>query len=304
MSKEAIIDEQNSHPTSFVITFLVVNRIQELPRVAVASALAITQSDILIGYINSNDIIDLPKSERLKYIKLESDENFSSSSREYSNFLSNDFYKIVKLKWLLLVSAFDLGYDYVIYSDTDVIWNRNPIPTLTSTFLGDQELEVLIQGFTSDPDSPNLCMGFVCFRNSQKSLEFVSLCERSHFKESMHHERIGDDTIVTKIFTQLGYPKWIKELPQATFPTGWMINLYASKSRYPGLNSPIPYIFHTNWVVGLENKRLLTRIFLSASQRKFYSVPMTIKWRLRLLFFYIKHRLESIFRYIRSKNSN
>lgn len=303
MRKETVIDKQNSHSTRFVITFLVINRVQELPTVAVASALAVTQSDILVGYVNSNDIIDLPKSERLKYIKLENDEIVSSSSREYSDFLSDDFYKIVKLKWLLLASAFDLGYDYVIYSDTDVIWNRNPIPTLASTFLGDQELEVLIQSFTSDPDAPKLCMGFVCFRNSQKSSEFISLCERSHLKESMHDARIGDDPIVTKIFTQLGYPKWIKELPQATFPTGWMINLYAPKSRYPGLNSPDPYIFHTNWVVGLENKRLLTRIFLSASQRKFYSVPMTIRWRFKFLFLCYKYDLHSTLRYIRRKNA-
>lgn len=301
MNEKRDVSTENSNSNSFVIVFLVVNRIQELPNVAITSALAVTSADIIIGYVDSMDLLGLPKSEQIRYIELGNEENVSSISREYSDFLTDDFYRIVKLKWSLLKSAVSLGYDYIIYSDTDVIWNRNPIPTLLLTFVGDREFEVLIQSFTTEPHSPNLCMGFVCFRNSQKSLDFILLCEASHLSESSHSERVGDDTIVTKLFTELGYPKWIKELPQGTFPTGWFINLYAKKCRFPTLNSPIPYIFHTNWVVGLDSKRLLTRLFLSASQRKTYSVEMTIMWRLKLLVISLTHQLKSAWQGLKSK---
>lgn len=303
MNEKRDVSTENSNSNSFVIVFLAVNRIQELPNVAIASALAVTSSDIIIGYIDSMDLLGLPKSERISYIELGNEENVGSTSREYSDFLTDDFYRIVKLKWSLLKSAVSLGYDYIIYSDTDVIWNRNPIPTLLLTFVEDRESEVLIQSFTTEPHSPNLCMGFVCFRNSQKSLDFILLCEASHLSESSHSKRVGDDTIVTKLFTQLGYPKWIKELPQGTFPTGWFINLYSKKSRFPTLTPPIPYIFHTNWVVGLDSKRLLTRIFLSPSQRKTYSVQMTIMWRLKLCVIGVKHQLKKAWSGVRKNNS-
>jgi hypothetical protein len=292
VNEKRSITTDNSNSNSFVIAFLVVNRIKDLPNVAIASALAATSANIVIGYIDSADLVGLPKSNRISYIELENQENAGSKSRKYSNFLTEDFYRIVKLKWFLLKSIIDSGYAYIIYSDTDVIWNLNPIPTLFLTFAGDPETDVLIQSFTTEPHSPNLCMGFVCFRNSQRSLDFILMCEASHLRESLHDKRVGDDTIATKLFSELGYPKWIKELPQGTFPTGWFINLYRKKSRFPSLNSPVPFIFHTNWVVGLDSKRLLTRVFLSARQRKTYSVKMTFIWRLRLPLFRLKHQLK------------
>ncbi len=292
MNEKTEITTDNSSSNSFVIAFLVVNRIQDLPNVAISSALAVTSADIVIGYIDVKDLVGLPKSDRIRYIELGNQVNAGSASRKYSDFLTEDFYRIVILKWSLLKSTIGLGYDFIIYSDTDVVWNRNPIPTLHLTFAGDSESEVLIQSFTTEPHSPNLCMGFVCFRNSPRCFDFILLCEASHMRESLHDRRVGDDTIVTNLFSELGFPKWIKELPQGTFPTGWLINLYSKKSRFPSLKSPTPYIFHTNWVIGLDNKRLLTRIFMSAHQRKAYSVKMTVIWRWKLLLLRLTHQLK------------
>jgi hypothetical protein len=69
--------------------------------------------------------------------------------------------------------------------------------------------------------------------------------------------------VVTLINRELGFPVWITELPQTTFPVGRMLKLYKKNSVMPGLSSPIPFIFHANYVVGLQNKRLLLKLFIN-----------------------------------------
>jgi hypothetical protein len=65
------------------------------------------------------------------------------------------------------------------------------------------------------------------------------------------------------MYRELNFPSWIKELPQATFPVGSMVNLYSKKNLFPGLKGPSSYIFHANYVVGINNKILLLEKFLS-----------------------------------------
>jgi len=247
------------------ICFLVVNKMEALPEISISSAYERTNADIFIGYLDQTDLPALRASILVNPLLLRdniSDSSFSVGGK-YSDFSEDAFYKIVQYKWQLLQRVFELNYDYVIYSDTDVYWNLNPISEILNSFEQRTEVHVQIQSFTDLPSQPKLCMGFVAFRNSPRSRDFIDQCQRRHAIHSKENGRIGDDDIVTQFYIDNGFPNSILELPQTTFPVGRMLKLYSKQSKFPGLPSPIPFIFHANYVIGLRNKLILMKLFMT-----------------------------------------
>jgi len=247
------------------ICFLVVNDMKALSALSITSAFDRTKAEILVGYLDEADLPVLRRSLVFQGIKLENSPSLGliRSTNTYSDFSEDDFYKIVQLKWELLKKAFALGYEYVIYSDTDVYWNLDPISEILETFSLRPDAHIQIQSFTDLLSQPKLCMGFVVFRNSEFSINFIEECKSLYREISIKNSRIGDDDLVTQIYREKNFPNSILELPQTSFPVGRMLKLYSKQSKFPGLPSPIPYVFHANYVVGLRNKIILMKLFIS-----------------------------------------
>lgn len=284
------------------VCFLVINRMEALPEISITSAFDRTHAEVLLGYLNENDLPTLRPDVVVQPLKLEDAQNYGLASLTgiYSDFSEDEFYRIVQLKWQLLLRALELGYDYVIYSDTDVYWNLNPISELIDVFNAREDVHIQIQSFTDLPSQPRLCMGFVAIRNSSTSLEILNECKLSHLIHSREQGRIGDDDIVTQYYVKNGFPRSIQELPQTTFPVGRLLKLYASNSKFPGLPSPSPYIFHANYVVGLQNKIILMKVFVrnySSNKDKInfsfkhFVILQTKRFRLKLNLGRLKHIL-------------
>ena len=247
------------------ICFLVINKMEALPEISISSAYERTKADVFLGYLDGTDLPTLRDSIVVNPLLLHdniSDSSFSVGGK-YSDFSEDAFYKIVQYKWQLLQKVFELNYDYVIYSDTDVYWNLNPISEILNSFDQRPEVHIQIQSFTDLPSQPRLCMGFVAFRNSPISRDFLEQCQRRHVIHSKEIGRIGDDDIVTQYYMDNKFPISICELPQTTFPVGRMLKLYSKQSKFPGLPSPIPFIFHANYVIGLRNKIILMKLFMT-----------------------------------------
>jgi hypothetical protein len=246
------------------ICFLVINDLSKLSVIAIQSTLDRTNAPIFIGILDENDAANLPQSPRIQYVKLDliTGDAISGSTSEYQDFSTDSFYQIVQYKWQLLLKLMELDYEYLIYSDTDVYWNLDPIPAIEKVFQSRPSVETQIQSFTDNPSEPKLCMGFVAFRVSSENKDFLRECAEKHHFESSVRKHVGDDDIVTQKFAEDGFPSTILELPQTTFPVGRMLKLYRTKSIMPGLGSPEPYIFHANYVVGLTNKLILIKLFM------------------------------------------
>lgn len=246
------------------ICFLLVGQLGELPRIALQSVLDRTNAPIFIGILDHKDAVSLPKSDRIHYIKLNllSNDQTSGATSQYQDFSTDTFYQIVQYKWQILLKLLELDFKFIVYSDTDVYWNLNPLPAIEKVFAERPSVEIQIQSFTDDPSDPKLCMGFVAFRVSSKNIDFVKECAKRHEIESSKKRGVGDDDIVTLKFAEQGFPPSILELPQSTFPVGRMLKFYRKKSIMPGLGSPDPYIFHANYVVGLTNKLILIKLFI------------------------------------------
>lgn len=246
------------------ICFLVINKMKELPEIAIASACDRTGADVFVGYLNKTDLPALREEVQVNLMLLENqfEDMDKNSDRKYRDFSEDSFYQIVQLKWQLLQRVLEMGYDYIIYSDTDVYWNQDPCPEIVNVFNKMHQVHIQIQSFTDQPSRPKLCMGFVAFRNSQTTRDFLSECSAMHTSHSQHFGRIGDDDIVTRYFEEKNFPEYVLELPQTTFPVGRMLKLYSKTSKFPGLSSPEPYVFHANYVVGLRNKTILMKVFM------------------------------------------
>ena len=255
--------------TETAICFLIINHIKELPQVAISSALRATSSDIYVGYLDPDTLSDICKNPRIRFIQLESiNPHNPAESKRYQDFGTVAFYELVQLKWALFRKISDLGYKQIIYSDIDVVWLGDAALALEKTFELFDRAHILVQSFTRSPQDSLLCMGIFAFRNSEVSRKFIEICESEHKEALFEKKNIGDDEIVTSVHRKLGFPEYVRELPQSTFAVGNFLDLYSTKSHFPGVHKPIPLIFHCNYVVGLRNKRLMLRLLLNSQQRK------------------------------------
>lgn len=212
---------------------------------------------ILIGYVNEADVSFAKHDGQVQFVDLSS--KLYISGGEYRGFQDPVFYQIVKLKWELLLCALDMDYENVIYSDLDVLWLRNAAETIKETFRKFTSVEVLIQSFTRGSELPCLCMGFVAFRAGNRMKEFIELCKSTHIDMAKTNQMLGDDEVISKVFQDMNYPGWIRELPQSTFPTGNLYPLFLKHFKFRKMAGINPYILHLNFVVGIENKILLLK---------------------------------------------
>ena len=236
-----------------VVCFLVINKIRQLPEIAINSLRAVSNSAIYIGYIEEKDIENIPKLSGINYVKLTQRDSFIVSN-VYQDFTQSDFYSLVQYKWILLQKVLDTSRaSVVVYVDLDVLWIKNPLPSIESV-LGGNNYIVAIQDFTKDVSSPNLCMGFVAIKNCLDSHSLLKEASVLHARMLEENDKVGDDDVITKMFEMGKLRDSFFLLPQSTFPVGNLANLYSSKNLYPGLSFPKPYIFHTNYVIGNQRK--------------------------------------------------
>jgi hypothetical protein len=245
-----------------IVVYLLINRINEMPRMSIQSCLDNSTSKIVIGCLNESDLIDIPIDPRVSILKLETLSDLSAEGIEsnYKAFDSLDFFILVTYKWLLFKSLFNDGVQHLIYSDLDVLWFDDVSQVLVQTHREFTSSKLLIQSVTTTPSKPRLCMGLVSIINSPETQNLIDYCYKEHIREVQSGNKIGDDDVISAFYTSHGYPDWIRELPQVTFPVGMLLNTYVRNSLFPGLRSVKPYIFHANYVVGEKNKILLLKI--------------------------------------------
>ncbi len=261
------------------VCVLLVNRIPVMPRISIGSILATTSQPIYLGFVNPYDVEEFKDNPRVILVDLSEEYRMLDlyiDGHSYTGWTNDVFFRIVQLKWSLLNRVLQLDFDFVIYSDLDVIWQLDAYLEMSRSFMARPDISIQIQSFTRNLDQPRLCMGFVAFRNDVNSRDFIRESARRHRRELQIDPRVGDDDIATLLYNEYKFPTWVHELPQTTFPVGVSLNLFRGKPIFPGLISQEPFIFHANFVVGLRNKILLMKVFLNKEQRKFLRANFTL----------------------------
>ena len=133
-----------------------------------------------------------------------------------------------------------LHNDYVIYTDSDIVYEKEFLSYLFET-IGNND--ILIQNDTLDDTSTkNLCSGFMCIRSNANTLNLFHPTKVVKYKDKRGW---GDQIYINKIQSQLN----IGLLPLDQFPNGGYFYEYSKRLQ--------PHLIHFNWRSGHQKKETM-----------------------------------------------
>ena len=199
-----------------------------------------------------------------------------SSINQYSIFGQERFIKLTTFKWYLLKSVLDTHdyLDYVIFSDLDILWLKNPsLKHPKSSSLN--HTTVAIQDDTpAGALEPHLCTGIMYWLNTNENIEILESLYSMQYHENLRGNLIPDEPTFNKWFRSMAKPVNIESLNPRTFVIGHrFFQLLISK------NWPLKEViaFHSNYVVGEK-----------AKYRRLKTIELRMHQDWRWAFFYLR----------------
>lgn len=168
-------------------------------------------------------------------------ENLADPSGDASNFqsfLSGTYLKFMRAKPVYTINILRLGYDQY-YADADMVWLRDPMEFVRSS-----------------PDTPNVdywvqddtympCGGFYWLRASKVTEQFFQDLLAELDARPSQNEQYGQWDVMNRWAQQGKVLRW-KYLTKPLFPNGRVFFQWHETQR----SNQVPYIVHTNWIVG------------------------------------------------------
>ncbi|XP_071727232.1 uncharacterized protein At1g28695-like [Rutidosis leptorrhynchoides] len=140
---------------------------------------------------------------RLHCYRLKSDEGQDYYASE-KLFLTVDFIKMMWLRTGFLRDVLRRGYNFV-FTDTDVVWLRNPFPYLS--LYEDVDLQASVDGFSGDQWAENygINTGFYMIRSNNKTISlFDEWYDRRNNSTGKKEQDVMNDLIFEGAFRRLG----------------------------------------------------------------------------------------------------
>ncbi len=170
------------------------------------------------------------------------------SPERYKEFGSKDFNLVANRKWDVFLELFDLGYEAVICSDVDIVF-LSPFRNYLQNVM--KHSPAGFQSEATDQFPPLLCSGFMFFRS-------IWADEVRFFKNASlraGNDYNDQDLVNARFLADSAFRSGVTELPSHLFPNGRMI-AHTLSHLDPNENvAAKPFLFHANWVVGLEAKK-------------------------------------------------
>ncbi|KAK9274207.1 hypothetical protein L1049_019021 [Liquidambar formosana] len=144
---------------------------------------------------------DRCKFRRLHCYRLETDGVDFTGEKVY---MSDDFIKMMWRRTLFLSDVLKLGYNF-IFTDTDVMWLRNPFARLSTSKRDD--LQISVDRFNGDPRSERnpINTGFFYIRSNNRTISlFDKWYGRKNESAGMKEQDVLGRLIQEGVFTQLG----------------------------------------------------------------------------------------------------
>jgi hypothetical protein len=178
--------------------------------------------------------------------------------REYHEYGSEAFGRFTTLKWVAIRFLLKSGFRRVTYTDVDIAWMRNPMPLLRALL---QTYEIAIQTEGRDTFPPSYCCGFMSFRNSKFVFRLLDKLEKAYRDIVKIEPTVDDQTVFNRVIASSeDMVHRVFGLSEQLFANGLMAGAIVShddqlaKVLVSHMNT---MIFHANWTIGLDNKRLL-----------------------------------------------
>jgi len=170
----------------------------------------------------------------------------------YSDYGTAPFNAAVSLKYQLLLQTMDLGYETVVFADCDIAFIADFSQYLESASA------VYAAGVQSDAlprFPPQYCTGFMYFTRAARPL-----LERLHVMNMGCADKADDQMVFNALIEQ--EPEIMRSvlaLPEALFQNGLQYRQYHGRRFKESVGDLQPFLFHANWIFGLENKRRVLR---------------------------------------------
>ena len=174
----------------------------------------------------------------------------------YVSFGSPRFFKLMILKWLLILDSFEMHENIhsCIYTDLDVYWRKSPREVIGKLF--EKEISLLIQDDTTlDGSREFFCPGIMVWRNSKESQDIIKEVYEIQKKKIDSGQPFPDDKALNDWINQGKNRKKIKGLPKDLFIIGHRIIWLLIGIKGFSLKKTIA--FHGNYSVGLKEKGIL-----------------------------------------------
>lgn len=173
----------------------------------------------------------------------------------YSNFGSSRFNTVTHLKWQIIQRSFKRGYQLVVYSDCDIGFLADYTSFLSAL---SKRSPIGMQSEAEATYSTQICTGFMYFRRSlfaRSVLAWLDYASGTHRVEK-NDQQFFNDFLKKKPALR----RRIHILPESKFPVGHLQNLVLPHPE-PAVITPRfpPFLFHANWISGLENKEKMLR---------------------------------------------
>lgn len=211
-----------------------------------------TKVDVYIYYTDHEEVAqELRGKFNCKIRKILVDYKFEKKE-EYLTFKSLKWNSLMRKKYVLINNLLNENYDVVVYCDADVVFLNDPskyILKVSENFEFGAQSESLPEWPTS------YCAGFMFFtQKSKKLVKKLINIKSPHSDQFIFNKLISKDSkYFKKIFT----------LPESLFQNGLHYKGYTEDKIDFLLNKLKPFVFHANYVLGLENKlKLLKKISL------------------------------------------
>jgi hypothetical protein len=172
----------------------------------------------------------------------------------YVEYGSQEFNHVMKYRFPAIRAILAEG-KRVLSADVDVAWLRNPLPYLSDVL---DHYPCAFQTEASAVFPPSFCLGFFALSTAQKSLNLINHNIARYVGDELR--RAVDQTVFHEIIVE--NPQYLVDifpLPEGLFPNGLLYRA-VDAGEEPPVPMPErlqPFIFHTNWTLGLQNKRRL-----------------------------------------------
>jgi hypothetical protein len=179
-----------------------------------------------------------------------------SEMEKYRSFGSREFTEI-SWKKIFFIRQLLEHRGHVVYADLDVSWIRNPLPYLTEVALV-YPMAFQTEGLPRFP--PAFCSGFVSFARSKRAIAFLDALIEFHTGQLGSETRLDDQAVLQRLIeNDLTWLHDIYCLPEALFLNGLGYRNLQDTGESPCQmeGELLPFLFHANWTVGIDNKRKL-----------------------------------------------
>lgn len=165
----------------------------------------------------------------------------------YKDFGTAGFNIITSYKWSAIQASLRDAEEFVVYTDFDVYFIRDPLPYLRCVM---RDHAVAVQSESLPVYPPTLCTGFMVFKKGVED----RLSAFAELNRSFVPDRNDQDFFNSFFRADLEFRRSVCVLPESLFPNGlhWRSFLQIPARSHVGALQP--FLFHANWVKGAKGK--------------------------------------------------